>query len=226
MNATFDWIQAITTSPVFMVLVLCSIITLGVTLERAYYYWKRRGNPERSLAGLFEGIRRGELKEALWTCQGIAHPVGRAAREVLDNAHAAEDVVEERLMVCLSQEKLLFERNLGVLGTMATTCPLIGLLGTVWGIMHAFRDMSLAGSAAPTIVAGGVAEALITTAAGLVVAIPASVIYNHFTRRMNVMLTEAENNARRLRVAMLTASPATRTGTDDAPMPARATGRA
>jgi biopolymer transport protein ExbB/TolQ len=75
-------------------------------------------------------------------------------------------------------------------------------LGTVWGIMRAFHDMSIAGSAAPTIVAGGVAEALVTTAAGLIVAVPALLLYNHFARRMNVMLITAENHARSLRTSL------------------------
>jgi biopolymer transport protein ExbB len=90
-----------------------------------------------------------------------------------------------------------------VLGTMAAIAPLIGLLGTVWGIMRAFHDMANTGSAAPSIVAGGVAEALVTTGAGLVVAIPALMLYNHFSRRMNVMLTVSENHARSLRSFMV-----------------------
>jgi biopolymer transport protein ExbB/TolQ len=82
---------------------------------------------------------------------------------------------------------------------MAAIAPLIGLLGTVWGIMRAFHDMAATGSAAPTVVAAGVAEALITTAAGLIVAVPALVLYNHFSGRLNVMLTVAENHARKIR---------------------------
>ena len=85
---------------------------------------------------------------------------------------------------------------------MAAVAPLVGLLGTVWGIMRAFGDMALAGSAAPSVVAAGVAEALVTTAAGLVVAVPALMIYNHFIRRMNVMLTVSENHARSIRTTV------------------------
>ena len=83
---------------------------------------------------------------------------------------------------------------------MGNTAPLIGLLGTVWGIMRAFHDMARTGSAGPSVVAAGVAEALFTTAAGLCVAVPAVIIYNHFVRRMGVMLTVAENNARTIRM--------------------------
>jgi biopolymer transport protein TolQ len=78
--------------------------------------------------------------------------------------------------------------------------PLIGLLGTVWGIMRAFHDMARTGSAGPSVVAAGVAEALFTTAAGLLVAVPAVLIYNNFVRRMGVMLTITENHARTIRL--------------------------
>jgi biopolymer transport protein ExbB/TolQ len=103
---------------------------------------------------------------------------------------------EERLQMALTRQKLLLEKHLTVLGSMAAVAPLIGLLGTVWGIMRAFHDMAQVGSAAPSVVAAGVAEALLTTAAGLVVAVPAVLLYNHFARRMSVMLTVAEMHSR------------------------------
>jgi biopolymer transport protein TolQ len=83
---------------------------------------------------------------------------------------------------------------------MGNTAPLIGLLGTVWGIMKAFHDMARTGSAGPSVVAAGVAEALFTTAAGLLVAVPAVILYNQFVRRVGVMLTVAENHARTIRL--------------------------
>jgi biopolymer transport protein TolQ len=110
------------------------------------------------------------------------------------------DAAEERLHIALSEQRLQMERNLGFLGTMGNTAPLLGLLGTVWGIMRAFHDMARTGSAGPSVVAAGVAEALFTTAAGLVVAVPAVMIYNHFVRRVGIMLTVAENHARTLRM--------------------------
>ena len=93
-----------------------------------------------------------------------------------------------------------------VLGTMAAVAPLIGLLGTVWGIMRAFNDMALTGSAAPSVVAAGVAEALVTTAAGLIIAVPSVLLFNHFNRRMNIMLTMSENHTRSLRIALTEAA--------------------
>ena len=109
------------------------------------------------------------------------HPLGPVAVEVLQSAGTRRPRrSEEKLQIALSEQRLLLERNLGFLGTMGNTAPLIGLLGTVWGIMRAFHDMARTGSAGPSVVAAGVAEALFTTAAGLLVAVPAVMLYNHF----------------------------------------------
>jgi biopolymer transport protein ExbB len=198
MLTEFNWIDAVSASPVFIALIVCSAITLGIAAERAHYYWKRSGDPDNTLAETIKRLRAGDSKGAFYACESARHPMGAAACEVLRRFPDLGQTIEEQLHVPLSQQKLLLERNLNVLGTMAATAPLIGLLGTVWGIMRAFHDMANTGSAAPSVVAAGVAEALVTTGAGLVVAIPALMIYNHFSRRMNVMLTVAENHARSL----------------------------
>ncbi len=149
-----------------------------------------------------EQVRTGNVKQALWTCGTTRHPMGAVAAQVLKNAHLAGEAMEDKLQIALSQQRLMLEHNLGVLGTMGNTAPLIGLLGTVWGIMRAFHDMARTGSAGPSVVAAGVAEALLTTAAGLMVAVPAVMLYNQFLRRITVTLTVAENHARTLRIAL------------------------
>ncbi|MGH7731542.1 MAG: MotA/TolQ/ExbB proton channel family protein [Candidatus Eiseniibacteriota bacterium] len=202
MFENFDWLEAMRTSPVMLVILACSVITFGYALERTVYFWKRRQDPESMMQKVAEQVRAGSLKEAMWTCTASLHPAGAAAAQVLKNANLPGDHQEERLQIVLSEQRLLLDRNLGVLGTMGNTAPLIGLLGTVWGIMRAFHDMARTGSAGPSVVAAGVAEALFTTAAGLLVAVPAVLIYNHLVRRMGVMLTTAENHARSLRIAM------------------------
>jgi biopolymer transport protein ExbB len=152
------------------------------------------------LAAARAGVRTGDVRESLRVLATTAHPLGEVGIAVLDSEHLDSDQVEEKVAIALSAERLRLERNLGVLGTMGNTAPLIGLLGTVWGIMRAFQDMARTGSAGPSVVAAGVAEALFTTAAGLLVAVPAVILYNHFARRTTVMLTVAENHARTLRL--------------------------
>jgi biopolymer transport protein ExbB len=200
MFENFDWIQAMRTSPVMIIILACSVLTFGFAIERVLYFWKRRGNPDNMLATATIALRSGNREEAARICSANQHPAGPVAAEMIRSLDEAPDAVEEKLHISMSEQRLQLERNLGFLGTMGNTAPLIGLLGTVWGIMRAFHDMARTGSAGPSVVAAGVAEALFTTAAGLVVAVPAVILYNHFVRRMGVMLTVAENNARTIRL--------------------------
>lgn len=202
MFENFDWIEAMRRSPVMLVILGCSILTLGYAIERAVYFWKRRGNSEALVGRALARVRSGNWKEAEWELARSPHPIGAVAAQVIANAHLPREQAEEKLEIALSEQRLLLERNLGVLGTMGNTAPLIGLLGTVWGIMRAFHDMARTGSAGPSVVAAGVAEALFTTAAGLLVAVPAVILYNHFVRRISVVLTTAENQARNLRLTI------------------------
>lgn len=199
MLTEFNWMDATGSSPIFLALIGFSIVSFGVVIERVIYFQKRRGNPDDTARRVQSLVRSGNTAEATRECENTRHPIGAVVLELfrggLENA-------EERMYVALSQQKLLLERNLNVLGTMAAVAPLVGLLGTVWGIMRAFHDMASVGSAAPSVVAAGVAEALVTTAAGLIIAVPALMVYNHFSRRLNVMLTVAENYSRSIRTTM------------------------
>lgn len=206
MFSNFDWVVAIKTSPIMMSLLAASIITFAVIVERMLYFRSRGGNADALLATAAERIRAGKFADAMRECDKHKHPLGPVAHRVLESMKDARGSSEEYLQVALSEQKLLMERSLGVLGSMAAIAPLVGLLGTVWGIMRAFHDMSLTGSAAPSVVAAGVSEALLTTAAGLIVAVPAVLFYNHFIRRMTVSLTVAENHARSLRAIYLECS--------------------
>jgi len=203
MFSQFDWLEALRSSPIMVGLLVCSIFSLGAAIDRVLHYRRRRGNPDLLLAQTIDLVRRGKVEDAMANCKKNNHPFGAVAARVLESLRHARGSSEEYLQIALSEEKLLLERNLSVLGSMAAIAPLIGLLGTVVGIMRAFHDMSITGSAAPSVVAAGVAEALLTTAAGLVVAVPSVLLYNHFNRRMTVILTVSENHARSLRAVYL-----------------------
>ncbi|MDZ7343353.1 MAG: MotA/TolQ/ExbB proton channel family protein, partial [candidate division KSB1 bacterium] len=100
------------------------------------------------------------------------------------------------------EEKMKLERYLSILGTMGNIAPFIGLLGTVIGIIRAFHDLAVSGSGGPSVVSAGIAEALITTAAGLVVAIPAVIAYNYFLRRVGTIMSEIEAATKKVRVIL------------------------
>jgi len=202
MIASFDWIAALAESPISLVLIALSIVMLGVALERGLHFFRIHNDSEESLRDVVERVRNGDLKGAIWRCEQTRHPFGVIARRLFDVKDPMGAIADERIQVALSEQKLVLERNLGILGTIAAIAPLIGLLGTVWGIMRAFGDMARVGSAAPSVVAAGVAEALVTTGIGLIVAVPALVLYNHFARRANTLLVEGENHARSLRATL------------------------
>jgi biopolymer transport protein TolQ len=103
------------------------------------------------------------------------------------------DNIERAMKRAMNQEITRLERALTFLATTASATPFIGLFGTVWGIMNAFRGLSTTHSSSIQAVAPGIAEALIATATGLVAAIPAVVAYNHFARQIRVLSTEMEN---------------------------------
>jgi biopolymer transport protein ExbB len=202
MFSEFDWLKMLAESPAMMTLIAFSVVTFGVAIERTIYYWRRRGNSDETAREVAQRLRKGEVREALWACGQSKHPVGPVLEVVVGSPVGEREDIDEQLHVALSRQKLLLERNLNILGTMAGGAPLVGLLGTVWGIMRAFHDMALVGSAAPTVVAAGIAEALVTTAIGLVVAVPALMLYNYFIRRASVMLIMSENHARTIRAWM------------------------
>lgn len=207
----FDWIAAMRSSPVMVIILGLSVVTMGFAIERAFFFWRIKGSADAVLGAALAKVRSGGHKEAERALRAAPHPVGPVAAEMIAAVHLPAEASEERLAIALSEQRLVLERNLSFLGTMGNTAPLIGLLGTVWGIMRAFHDMAATGSAGPSVVAAGVAEALFTTAASLVVAVPAVILYNYFLRRIAVMLTQAENGARRLRQA-LAETPAQGTG--------------
>jgi biopolymer transport protein ExbB len=212
MPTEVPWASALRDSPIFLVLVGCSVVTLAVACERIHYFWKRRADADGLLRQVCAAFRLGQIERAETQCHTSPHPFGDVAARLLEAPDADANSSEERIQIALSEQKLLFEKNLGLLGTMAAVAPLIGLLGTVVGIMRAFGDMARIGSASPSVVAAGVAEALITTAAGLIVAVPAVMLFNHLNRRMNACLTVTENHARALRVTMREASDDTSSG--------------
>jgi len=100
----------------------------------------------------------------------------------------AEDTMESYK----ERSQNLLKARLGVFGTISFIAPLLGLLGTVLGIMRSFHDLALSGSGGPTIIAAGIAEALVTTVAGIAVAVPSAIIYNYFTTRLRNLMVRID----------------------------------
>jgi len=138
---------------------LCSIVALGIFLERIYVLRIRVG---------------------------------------IENYGKRREVIKERIEEVGRREVASLESYINVIGTIAGISPLLGLLGTVSGMIKAFNIISLQGIADPASLAGGISEALITTAAGLVVAIPAYVIYRYLMNKADSLILEMEENSIRM----------------------------
>lgn len=184
-----DWVvQAIMVSLAF-----ASLVTWTVLLAKG---WELRGMARtlRSARGGLQHASRLEGADALG--RGVARTlVDEAQDELLQSAGLPDKAaVKERVASRLERVELLYLRQLrkgtGVLATIGATAPFVGLFGTVWGIMNSFVGIARSNTTNLAVVAPGIAEALLATALGLVAAIPAVVIYNHFARRLMALRAE------------------------------------
>lgn len=183
-------------------ILLASICGIAVILEKIYYFFKNeRDMTESFKKELIKLVRKGDREELLEYCRGKKNSVSITVIKLLENFDLKnleesdeldyqhlEEIVKE---VTLEQITSL-EKGMWLLSVVANVSPQLGLLGTVTGMITAFSGLAVAGAGNPTAVAGGISEALYTTAAGLIVAIPALVAYNYYNRKIDYVLMEVE----------------------------------
>ena len=161
-----------------------SILSIGVMLERAWAFARFGKSMEGFPGELDRALDSDGVDGAARLCDGHTSPLAKVFMGGVAGIERGGEEVEERMELSARQEVAELERYLGVLGTIGNTAPFIGLFGTVLGIIRAFHDLAGAEGAGPSVVADGIAEALVATAAGLFVAVPAVIAYNYFTRRV------------------------------------------
>jgi biopolymer transport protein ExbB len=169
------------------------VMPVLLVLERWIFFTRMARVDAKLFQQIKEAVRENHLKKAhdiAATGRGLlsqALEAMLAAVHIHGHARSREDM-ESFLNLYYQRVQALLGRRLGVFGTLSFISPLLGLLGTVLGVMRAFRDLALSGSGGPTIVAAGISEALIATAAGIAVAVTAALIYNYFNFRMKHIL--------------------------------------
>ncbi|MEX2474839.1 MotA/TolQ/ExbB proton channel family protein [Marinobacter sp.] len=179
-------------------IVACSILALAIILERFWTLRPSRVAPPQTTNELWRWIKKKELNgRKLKALQGSS-PLGRVLAGGLMNAKHGRDIMKESIEHEASQVIHDLERFLNPLGTVATITPLLGLLGTVIGMIKVFAEIQLAGVGDAGNLAGGISEALITTAAGLSVAIPALICHRYFIRRVDELVVGMEQEAIKL----------------------------
>jgi biopolymer transport protein ExbB len=185
-----------------IILAFCSVLSITFMIERWWAIRKAQGSGDALLAHVHKLLSEGKAETAQQYCHKQTSSVAQVIHYGLLHAGRPRRDLEELLSSKRLEERLKLERYLGVLGTLGNVAPFIGLFGTVVGIIKAFRDLALSGGGGPAVVAKGIAEALVATAAGLVVAIPAVIIYNYFMRKVKALTVEMEVASTRLLVML------------------------
>jgi len=178
--------------PIMYPLGLCSVLLLGIVFERAWSLRLRRILPTRFLIEVDDLVRRGKLPEASTLCKTNDSSIARIFLAGLQHPTRPRELCREALEAAGRQESAKLQTNLGILAAIASVSPLLGLLGTVMGLLQVFRTIEAHGAGNTSIFAGGIYQALITTVVGLIIAIPAFLVTKYFESKVESLVREME----------------------------------
>jgi len=188
--------------PIMAPILLCSLFALGIILEKMIYFTIIRTNVGQLKRKVFHHIKNNKIKEAVMVCDGTRSPVGKILKAGIIKFGSSRDTIKENMEDASLFEIPKLESRLGALATIAHISPLLGLLGTVTGMTASFHTIQVRAASmnpvTPGDLAGGIGEALLTTVAGLIVAIPTFVAYNYCVNRINYFVLEMERGATEL----------------------------
>lgn len=176
---------------VLWLLLALSLLAVAVALERALFFLVER-RPAVALDQALEAMRTQGYAAALSVLQGRRSMAASVARDCLRYATDGAESVQEHASAAVQHERLRYERGLAFLGTLGNNAPFVGLFGTVLGIVRAFHDLSLNTASGSEAVMAGIAEALVATGVGLLVALPAVAAFNLYARHVESCVVGAE----------------------------------
>lgn len=179
-------------SLVMPVLLFFSVACIAVAFERWVYFLRNARVNGRMLDRVRTYVKSGNLGEAKKEATRASGFLPEAIAAQIDAVHLPRNERESLVLYYHQKLQALLQKRLWVFGTLSFICPLVGLLGTVLGVIRSFRDLAISGSGGPTIVAAGISEALVATAGGIAVAITAAVIYNYFNIWMKSTLSSGD----------------------------------
>ncbi len=179
-------------------IIFCSIVALAVFLERLWVLRRSHIIPNDFIRKVEDLLKKQKLSEAIFLCQSDSSSIAKIFLAGLKNSRKGMWLVKEAIEERGTREATVLERNVGLLNTIANLTPLLGLLGTVSGMIKTFNAISVHGIGNPAPLAGGIAEALITTAAGLCVAIPTLVSYRFLKDKAGALIFEMEESSIKL----------------------------
>ncbi|NQU09337.1 MotA/TolQ/ExbB proton channel family protein [bacterium] len=178
--------------PLMWLILFNSILAIAIFLERLFHYHRAQIDAGDFLQGIRNTLRRGNVAESVALCDDTPGPVAQVIKTGILNARRQREELREAIQDVARTEVARLERNLVILATVAQVTPLIGFLGTVTGMISMFMVIQRAPLPNPGDLAGGIWEALLTTAGGLVVAIPTYVAYNYLVSRVQNLVRDME----------------------------------
>jgi len=176
-------------------IILCSIVALAIIGERLWSLQRKRIIPKHLVAQIWQMHSKGQLSKEQINAVRTSSPLGRVLASGLSNVNNSREVMKESIEETGRHVVHELERFLNSLGTIAAITPLLGLLGTVIGMIKVFSVITTQGVGNPAVLAGGISEALITTAAGLSVAIPSLMAHRYFRGLIDQIVVYMEQEA-------------------------------
>jgi len=175
------------------ILLFCSFLSVTVFLDRMIYYRKRSKTKRAEfMTRIARALKGGDIEKVMEICRETLAPFSNVVYSGLELYGHQEKEISNAMEREITIETTKLERYTGIVGTIGNTAVYIGLFGTVLGIIRAFHDISGAGTGGMSIVIGGIAEALVCTATGLFVAIPAVIAFNYFAKKVENFMNDME----------------------------------
>ncbi|HUZ17374.1 MAG TPA: MotA/TolQ/ExbB proton channel family protein [Spirochaetia bacterium] len=179
---------------VMVLIILLSLVAAIIIIERLIYFRKIRIDEDQMISRLKATLEKGHFDEAMSICESNPAPITNLMKVGIEHRDYSEVVMKDAIVSAANLEIPRLERFLPTLGTIANVATLLGLLGTVIGSIEAFGVLGSAGAVTdPNVLGRGIAVALITTAAGIIVAIPSIGFYNHLVSKVNHIIIRLEN---------------------------------
>lgn len=177
-------------------ILLCSLITVAVIIEKYILLSRSNVDPKQLMTKIRSALTRNDIASAVEACSKVKAPVSNILKHGIVNYKYGHQAVKEAIELAGKEEIFHLEKRLSVLANMAGTAPMLGFLGTVTGMIAVFHTIEqLSGNVNPSVLAAGIWEAMLTTAFGLIVGIPALYFYNYFVAKVNRFVFEIENSA-------------------------------
>ncbi|MCH7676195.1 MotA/TolQ/ExbB proton channel family protein [candidate division KSB1 bacterium] len=176
-------------------ILVCLIFGIAVSIERGWTLSRASVNTRKFLANIKKALNEGGIQEATDVCANTRGPVASIFHAGLLRVDRGIEHVEKAIMNAGSIEMAFLEKGLVWLATVISVAPMLGFLGTVWGMVEAFRAIAAANDISPSIVADGISTALLTTMFGLVVAIFIQIVNNYFISRIDQLIVDMEESS-------------------------------